>query len=206
MKKIVIEVGTNNGQDVVHLVKSYPDSVYYGFEPNTNLYIKLALSANENINFLPFAISDYNGFANFHIMKDHYETCSSLNEFEEHIDENYIEVISSFKMNEKYRVPVIRLDSFLDSYVGSPCSIEYVWIDAQGEDVKALMSLGKYLQFVKAGRMEVVCENKFLYKNTKSNSYENAISFLEANDFRYQIIEKQAKGAEANLEFYRWKK
>jgi FkbM family methyltransferase len=203
MKKIIIEVGTNYGQDINHLIKSYPDSIYYGFEPNINLYNKLISSANEKINFLPFAVSDYNGFANFYIMKDHYETCSSLNEFEENIDENYFEIISSFQMNDKHRVPVIRLDSFLDCYVDSPCSIEYIWIDAQGEDVKALMSLGKYLQFVKAGRIEVVCENKFLYKNTKSNSYENALSFFESNNFKYRIIEKQAKGAEANLEFYK---
>lgn len=201
MKKIILEIGSNDGREIEKLLNQCESCVYYGFEPTIELYtILLQKYKNKNnVNFFPIAISNYNGFSQFNVAGQSDWGCSSLFEFQDDIHQIW-PGRPDFKTTHTYKVPVMKMSTFLNSYIDDDYCIEYAWIDAQGSDIDVLFSFEDKITKIKKGRIEV-SQNTELYKKTK-NTISNAIEFLEKNNFRYNIFDDPHGGREADIEFF----
>jgi FkbM family methyltransferase len=190
MQKIKIEVGANFGHDTEYLAND--GSIVYAFEPTHELLNHLwdRFKDNTNIKVLPFAVDIENGFANFKIAGHHDWGCSSLYNFSGDWERE------DFYVTHSYDVPKITLFDFCNMY--NINKIDYLWIDAQGNDFNCLLSLKDKINIVKAGQCEVGMD-KMLYNDNK-----NHISFvkpwLEENGFIVDV-EPDGTGAECNLKF-----
>lgn len=206
---IIIEVGVNTGSDTMKLLEGYPNSSYYGFEPTFQLYNLLLDNLKTNphgfrMEYWPLAVSDINSLATFNVAGQGDWGCSSLNQFNPKIADLW-QNRSDFKFTHTQPVVTIRLDTFFDNFMGMPGydnieSIDYLWIDAQGHDLKVLESTGKYIDKVLAGRLEVAYTVE-LYAGTL-NTKENAEKFLTDNGFKYNIVPDDVC-KECNIDFWR---
>jgi hypothetical protein len=95
-------------------------------------------------------------------------------------------------------VQTIRLDTFiLENGIEK---IDYLWVDAQGNDFKVLKSLGDKIDIVLKGK----CEGAYtvdLYK-TDENRVEDIVSWLQSNKFSCNVIPDNV-GKEADIHFSR---
>lgn len=201
---IIVEVGVNTASDTPGLLKKFPDAKYYGFEPTPELYIELQSGYKnspwyDRMSFIPMAVSDKTGSAKFNIAGQGDWGCSSLNEFSDNIHQQWLNR-TDFKFTNSYIVPTIRLDDFLITWRLEKEAIEYLWIDAQGHDMKVLKSLDGFIKNVKAGRLEVAYTVE-LYKNT-DNTLENAEKYLQKYGYQYKVTPDDV-GKECNIEFWR---
>lgn len=201
MKKIILEVGVNTGTDTQRLLDTYSDCDYYGFEPTGELYTELVkkFADNPRVHFLPLAVSNYNGFATFHVNGVFGWGCSSLYNFSENINQIW-PGRSDFVMTHSYRVPVIMMKSFLTTYITEPFEIEYAWIDAQGSDLLVLEGFGDLISTLKAGRIEVAVTTE-LYEGTV-NTLANALRFFQNNNYQTNTV-PAGDGQEADIDFVR---
>jgi FkbM family methyltransferase len=182
--KIILEVGCHDGHHTKKISRTFGNLPYYGFEPVPYLFTKLTemFKENKNIKLTHAAIDIEDGIKDFHISNPvlYPYGCSSLHEFSDDIHEKW-KNRPDFKHIETIKIKTIRLETFLDE-IGFNGEIVYLHCDAQGNDVKVLKSLGKYLKNVKAGVIEVGSKVQ-LYKNTDDNNFEYAKNFLLSNGF-----------------------
>lgn len=192
MQKIKIEVGANFGNDTEHLASD--GSIVYAFEPTRELLNHLwgKFRDNNNVKVLPFAVDIENGFANFKIAGHHDWGCSSLYDFSGNWQRE------DFYVTDSYDVPKITLYDFCNMY--NINEIDYLWIDAQGNDFNCLLSLRDKINIVKAGQCEVGMD-KILYNNDQ-NHITVVKPWLENNGFTVEV-EPDITGAECNLKFTR---
>ena len=190
--KIILEVGVSDGFDTDKLNNLYKLPIY-GFEPVPYLHEKLKekFKHNENVHIYEAAIDLEDGVRDFYISNPqgtfgdgtnrtvHPYGCSSLYSFSDNIHEKW-PGRPDFNTIETIQVKTINLESFFDShnFVGE---IVYMHCDAQGNDVNVLKSLGKYLDDVKEGKIEVAAVTQ-LYKGT-NNTIDEAITILKEHDF-----------------------
>lgn len=201
-----IEVGANQGTDTDYFIEHY-DKVF-AFEPIQELCNQLweKYRFNSKIMIFPFAIDTVNAFKNFNVSTGYDWGTSSLFEFDyDNIrggkwyepDPNFYR--GDMETHHSYLVPTITLYDFITMYnIGK---IDYLHIDAQGNDINVLKSLGSKLNLVQAGVLEVGC-GLDIYKNT-DNRVETAVTFLNLNGFRIIDSSVQTEGHEINLHFER---
>lgn len=202
-KNLIIEVGVNTGTDTNVLLEKYPDCNYIGFEPTLELYTHLIRKYQDNprVRLYPIAISNKWGNSMFNIAGQGDWGCSSLHNFTPDIEEKW-PGRSDFKFTDSYPVPVMPLSYFINAEVQiRPFEfIEYLWIDAQGEDLNVLRSMEVFIGCVLAGRLET-SYTVDLYEGT-DNKMQDAIDFLTENGFDFTIT-PDATGKECNIEFFR---
>lgn len=199
MKKIVIEVGMNDGRDThVHLTQD--DMVVYGFEPTYELVRVLhqRFKDDPRIKIIPLAVDIENRFATFNIAAWQDWGCSSLNNFTDNVSERWNGF--NFHFTDKQTAMTIRLDDFCRMY--GIDHIDYLWIDAQGSDFNVLKSLGDYINVVKEGKVEV-SYNVPLYKEV-DNTYDSVSKWLTEKGFVFDVeYDNDVFRTEANLYFRR---
>lgn len=214
MKKIIFDVGANNGDSTASYLKD--ESVeLYAFEPNPFLFKDIQEIHGANPRYHPFqyAIGDTEGMKNFNLagpvdpmnILAHRKGmsnwgCSSLLDFSESVQDEW-EGRADFQTVGTFPVQVRRLDSFVQEHGIE--AIDYLHIDAQGMDLRVLQSLGDKLSIVRAGVLEApINEKKKIY--TESHTAADAILFLLNNQFRITDIEKNdPEGNEVNIYFAR---
>lgn len=195
--RTVIEVGANTGTDTENFLNS-GDKVF-AFEPTPELILQLQQKFGSNPNFflIPMAVDTKNGWAKFNVAGQGDWGCSSLYEFSDNIHEKW-PGRPDFKTTHSYTVMTIRLDTFIQA--NEIKTIDFLWIDAQGNDFNVLKSIGEYIHLVKEGK----CEGSYtvdLYSNTNNNVF--AISeWLKQNGFKTTIVPDDVS-KEANITFYR---
>jgi FkbM family methyltransferase len=203
MKKLIIEVGANDGREVERLLAQFPDAHYYGFEPTLELYNNLIKMFGhiDRVNFYPIAISNYNGFATFNVAGQGDWGCSSLFNFPDNIHDIWPNR-PDFTTSHRYKVPVMKMSLFLDNYINEDFEIEYAWIDAQGSDLNVLASFEHHLNKIKVGRVEV--SNRVeLYTGT-NNTINNAMDLLDNNGYIYNVHYIYGQmGPEVDVEFFK---
>lgn len=200
MRKAVIEVGVNLGQDTENLILENPDCSYYGFEPTYILLPTLLEKFKNypNATFVPLAVDLENRQAQFNIANWHNLGCSSLHEFSDNIRAEWPDNPAFF--NDRQSVLTMRLDTFCDIYKID--SVEKIWIDAQGNDLNVLKSLGKYIDTVRSGQVEVAY-NVNLYKGA-DNTFSSAVKWLTERGFDYELkFDATPQKAEVDIIFFR---
>lgn len=201
---VIIEVGGNQGQDTEKFLEK--DRLVYCFEPIPYLANLLSEKYGKlpNFHLMSFAIDLENGFKKFNIDNRADWGCSSLHDVA--VDnpngicyEDYI-----------HNVMCMRLDTFMDLYEIE--EIDYLHIDAQGNDYRVLQSLGDKIESVKEGVVEVSQKSK--YYSVDDNTVEIVKPWLESHGFSVKVEDDGVgkefatiTGNEANLFFKRmeWK-
>lgn len=198
MEKIKFDVGANFGKDTIEMAKD--GSIVYAFEPTQELVATSLWNISRqipNIRIIPFAVDIENSFKTFNIAGQAGWGCSSLYEFSDDINEKWPNR-EDFKKTNSYLVPTITLCDFCNLY--DIKSIDFLHIDAQGNDLNVLLSLKDKISIVKHGVIEAA-NNVELYKNT-NNKAEVIREFLLNNGFH--IINETSNdplAAEINIEF-----
>jgi FkbM family methyltransferase len=202
MKKIVFDVGANNGNTSNNFLDD--STIVIAFEPVPYLVNLLTerFKGNRNFILIPAAVSDYDGTGTFHLLDSPNDFgCSSLLELNDNLDKTWPG--RQFIKSEEITVDVIRLDTFIKrKMIGH---IDYFHCDAQGNDLKVLQGLGEFIHIVKEGVIETSSSKTVsLYKN--QHTIEDVESFLEENEFN--ITRKELNddyGNELNVYFKRRK-
>ena len=198
--KVKIEVGANTGRDTKILASD--GSIVYAFEPTWELisdYLWPMSYENPNIRIIPFAVDSECSFKTFNIAGQSDWGCSSLFEFSDDLSTKW-PGRDDFKKTHSYIVPTITLYDFCKLY--NIEQIDYIHIDAQGNDFNVLKSLGDKISIVVEGNVEA-SNNVDLYKGIDNKS-EDVRQYLIDNGF--EIIEESANdylSAEINIHFKR---
>lgn len=199
--KYLFDVGAHWGQDSLHIAKDHSDITVYAFEPTPELaHILRENSKNFSDRYKVFecAISDYNGESDFHLVKG--DTGSaSLNSFSDGLDKSW-PGRTDFVVRGTIKVPVYRLDTWLEQFAPDITEIHHLHIDAQGSDLAVLKGLGDKLKIVESGVVEVPQAPELrLYKG--QHTKQEALDFLEQNGFKIKEITSQVN--EDNIFFER---
>lgn len=200
MNIIKFDIGANMGVDTKGMASD--GSTVYAFEPTHELlskYLWPLSFGNPNIIVIPFAVDLENSFKKFNIAAHRDWGCSSLYDFADDIHERWPNR-PDFNVTHSYKVPTITLKDFIELY--NIPHIDYLHIDAQGNDLNVLMSLHDKVSIVKSGVVEA-SDKVDLYKGT-SNSSDEIRNFLLSNGFKITHEEtNDVVGAEINIHFER---
>jgi FkbM family methyltransferase len=170
------------------------------FEPNPHRAAELEAKTTgaPSVRVIRKAVSNYDGSAVFNIAS--YDDCSSLQSFDSEANAKWVHPwhpYKHFEMVDKVDVEVIRLDTFMQQERIDV--IDRLEIDAQGEDLRVVESLGKRIEDVKKVQIEVNIHDAPLYQN--SFTREDAVAFFAGHGFERHISWKQSMGREENIVF-----
>jgi FkbM family methyltransferase len=180
---IIIEVGANQGQDTEKFLENI-NNVVYSFEPIPELAFKLWEKHGQNKNFhlITAAVDIENGWKKFNISKGGDWGCSSLHDFAP--DLNTVWQRPDFKYDSFLaNAMCIRLDTFMDLF--NIKEIDYIHIDAQGNDFNVLKSLGEKINVVRSGVVEV--SNKVELYDVKDNHVSIVKPWLEERGYTTRV-------------------
>lgn len=156
----------------------------WAFEPTPYLINHLKNSSKEfqeKYHIIPYALSNINEIADFHIAGHHDWGCSSLNIFSEGLETTWPNR-KDFYFTETISVQVCRFDSWYENTNQTFQQIDFFHCDTQGNDLKVLEGMGKYIDLIIDGVIEVPASNKVkLYKN--QHNKEESVEFLKNNGF-----------------------
>jgi FkbM family methyltransferase len=195
-----VQVGAFTGDDeLIAACRRFGNHLYM-FEPNPKRAAELERKSAgaPTIHVIPKAVSNRNGSATFHIAS--YDDCSSLQSFDPAANTAWVHQwhpYKHFEMVDDIEVEVIRLDTFFaENGIGEVDRLE---IDAQGEDLRVVESLGARIADVKKIQIEVNIHDSPLY--TDSFTREQAVAFFSAHGFERHISWKQSINREENIVF-----
>jgi FkbM family methyltransferase len=204
--KTLIEVGAFDGHDSLQFHSQGWE--VFTFEPKKDLYNALVDKTRglQNYHVSPKAVCGTDGTTMFNICK--VGGASSILPFR--TDDELIKHWTAQRTDihysgVSYEVETTRLDTFIDANSLQNTVIDYIHIDAQGVDLDALKSLGKYIKNVRAGILETVIEEeKSIYVGQNQNTLSNVKTFLDSNGFRLDGIESNDNtSCEFNVKFRR---
>jgi FkbM family methyltransferase len=198
MSKVVIEIGANDGSSTIGLVEKYKLPTY-AVEPVPRNLIELwnKFKDNKQVTIIPTAIDIEFGLRKFNIAGQGDWGCCSLYEFIPNIRSIWVNR-DDFVMTDSIEVICITGKQLVEMIKAT--SIEYLWIDAQGNDFRVLQSFGDKLALVKSGRCEASWSLS-LYKGSE-NHYTEVTKFLVAMGFQTRVNPDSA-GKECDIHFER---
>jgi FkbM family methyltransferase len=168
--KVYLDIGSRDLMQTIEVAQYRPNTRFIAFEPVPWQYQICYQRSLEwdNIEVYNFAISDEEGYFDFYEM-DQNTGASSLLE--------PIDVPFSNNQWKKIKVNCKRLDNILN-FLGVE-SVDSIWMDTQGTELKVLKSLGKYLDDVLFIHAEASPEPYY-----KDHILKNEIEeFLNSNGF-----------------------
>ena len=197
--QVIVQVGAHSGNDALIAACREHGHKFYMFEPNPRRVAELEQKAagSGTVFVIPRAISVTEGRATFHIAN--HDDCSSLQSFAEDVNQTWVHEwhpYKSFEMVDEVEVEVIRLDSFMKSR--EIAAIDLLLIDAQGEDLRVVESLGERARDVKKIQMEINIHAP-LYQD--SFGMTDALTRMSALGFDLHASWKQSLNREVNAIF-----
>ncbi|HWB85713.1 MAG TPA: FkbM family methyltransferase [Bryobacteraceae bacterium] len=198
--QIIFQVGAYLGDDtLIEASRKYGHHLYM-FEPNPKRVADLMQKAAgaPTIRVIPAAVSNYDGRATFHIAC--HDDCSSLQNFASDANQTWVHEwhpYKRFEMVDELDVEVVRLDTFLNRE--GIDHIDLLEIDAQGEDLRVVASLGERIHEVKRIQIEVNIHAAPLYDN--SFGMNDAVRYFGGRGFEKYVSWKQCLNREENVIF-----
>lgn len=183
MSKIVFEIGANKGIDTARFLDD--GSMVYAFEPTPELILELKNKFRIHPGYMPvpLAVDLENRWTTFNIAGSSDWGCSSIHNFNPNIHQEWVER-SDFNVTDQCTVMTIRLDDFMKLY--NIPHIDYLWIDAQGNDFRVLQSLGDRINDVYEGRCEVAMDVN-LYSNV-DNTHASVYNWMIDRGFTVETV------------------
>ena len=195
-----IQVGAFTGDDkLIEACRRHGHHLYM-FEPNPRRAAELERKSAgvPTIQVVAKAVSNYDGTAPFHIAS--HDDCSSLQSFDAEANTAWVHQwhpYRHFEMVEDIEVEVIRLDTFMQK--NCIATVDRLEIDAQGEDLRVVESLGARITDVKKIQIEVNIHASPLYSD--SFTMAEAVAFFDSHGFERHISWKQSMNREENIVF-----
>ncbi len=195
-RRIWIDVGAHRGETTFESARRDPNLLVYAFEPD------VAVAAHRygllpNFVVLPLAVSDRDGFREFHVSSN--DATSSLLAFDPERLKQW-RGGGRIKTVRRVQVPTIRLDTFLD--VMGIARVDYLKIDAQGHDLEVLLSLGDRIRDVAELKVEACAIARPLYHDAH-NQTATVTEFLQRHGFVLAESLPESLAQERNLLFRR---
>jgi FkbM family methyltransferase len=194
--KVFFDVGANDGEDSIAYARANPDALVYAFEPSPYLIevIKNNSSDLKNYTIIQAAVSDYDGSSTFNICRD-LQGLGSLLEWGK--DVKNLWPYFNLEFHEKIDVNVIKLETFIEE--NNITNITYFHCDTQGNDLKVLQGLGKYIEIIQEGQVEATTLDSSLYEG--QNAADQTVQFLISKNFEILGYENQIHFSECNIKF-----
>ena len=199
-QRTFVQVGAFTGDDkLIDACRRFGHHLYM-FEPNPKRAAELERKSAgaPTIHVIAKAVSPRNGSATFHIAC--YDDCSSLQDFDATANTAWVHQwhpYKHFEMVNDIEVEVIRLDTFFAQ--NGIAQVDRLEIDAQGEDLRVVESLGARIADVKKIQIEVNIHASPLYSDSFTRG--QAIAFFELQGFDRHISWKQSMNREENIVF-----
>jgi len=198
--RIIVEIGANNGDDTAKLLKDA--DVMYACEPDPALVNTLVsrFAAERKLKIWACAIDLTEGEKELHVM-EHERGINSLYPLHPNLLETPLQKHWQYQrgMTHKVTIQTKRLDTLIKE--NNIPHIDYMWIDAQGNDLIALKSMGEYINILRAGRLE--CTYKVPIYEGVDNSYESVVQFLSSHGFNHAIDYVHQDESEVDVRFWR---
>ena len=196
----IVEVGAWQGDDALIDVCRRRGHRLYLFEPNPKWVAVLRdnTAGAPNIRVIPAAVSDTDGQATLYLAN--HDDCSSLQQFATDANRNWAHPwhgYATFEMVGEVAADVVRLDTFMNRE--GIARIDFLEIDAQGEDLRVVQSLGERIADVRKIQIEVNLHDSPLY--ARSFTLDDALAFFEGHGFDRHVWWTQSVGREANIVF-----
>jgi FkbM family methyltransferase len=201
---IVFDVGASNGKQFLQRCREDRNTVVYAFEPEPRSFESVLANTRGLASFhaYPFAVSVVEGERPFNVASvigNH-----SFHEFVDGVNATWkdpyvreLPWVPDFSTQAQIRVRTVRLDTFIAEH--RIPHISYLHVDAQGEDLNVLRSLGDQVSIVRAGVIEVCL--KPLYRNQFTK--KDALELLAQLGMTVTHIEPLHFGLVENLYFKR---
>ena len=183
MSKVVLEIGANIGDSTLALYELYKLPVF-ACEPVPYLLntLRERFKRIPEITILGTAVDEKFAIRQFNIAGQHDWGCGSLHQFNPKIEELW-EGRDDFKMTDSVNVLCITGEQLVE--ISKATSVEYLWIDAQGNDFSVLKSFEESLSIVKAGKCEA-SHNVKLYHGC-NNDWNEIKEFLHERGFETNV-------------------
>ena len=199
---VIVEIGANTGSDTERFVNESENQVY-AFEPDPILFEKLTTKflTKTNLKLFDFAVDIENGKKNFY--SSNLETgIASLhklnNELKNNIDlQKYPCFAEGF--HNTFEVNTIRMDTWIEE--NKIEFIDFLWMDAQGNDFNILKSFGDKIKILKSGRCE--CVNQIAIYENIDNYFGDVAAFLIKQGFSVKADYWHQHDTEVDLYFWR---
>ncbi len=147
---VMVEAGSHFGEDTLWLGRYWPRGMVHAFEPSPELFRLTAKHTGwiRNVRRYPFALSDRVETVELHVSSGASTSSSSILEPKEHLVEH-----PTVKFERRITIPTITLEIWAQQY-GVP-RIDFLWLDVQGAELKALRGLGKLIETARVMHLEV---------------------------------------------------
>ena len=145
---IILEAGAHRGEDTKKMSICWPKSKIYAFEPGPVAYRELQEKTNNllNVNCYPYALSDKAGKSDFYICTNG-TSASSL------LPPKPILAPYLFFLEPPIQVDCITIDEWATK--NNVSHIDFMWLDMEGAELKALQASPIILSTLKVIYMEV---------------------------------------------------
>lgn len=198
--RTIVEVGAHAGDDALIDVCRRRGHRLFLFEPIPARVEELRrkTAGAPTIEVVPAAVSNYDGRATFKIA--FHDDCSSLQDFDPNAGETWVHEwhpYKRFEMINEVEVAVVRLDTFMRER--GLARIDLLEIDAQGEDLRVVESLGERVRDVRKIQLEINIHSAPLYAN--AFGMPEATRFFEQHGFEPHVSWTQSLNREANVIF-----
>jgi FkbM family methyltransferase len=176
---ILIEAGSHMGYDTLGLSKIWPLGFIYGFEPIPALYEALSerIKLQKNVKIYNLALGEADTTVEMYVSDGQSSASSSVLKPTKHID-----LFPGVSFTDKISVKMIKIQTWAQAE--GVKSIDLMWLDMQGYEVKALRGMADLLNGVKVIYTEL-CRDE-LYQGLVTR--EAYIHFLETKGF--ELISK----------------
>jgi len=176
---LIIEAGAFNGKDTLLLSKQWPNGVIHSFEPVPEIFTLLEKNTQNcpNVHLYPTALSDRNGFQEFYVSehpKKPGQPCQA-GTVKKPLERLAWSPISYPKT---IMVPTITLDTWAQQ--NNVDSIDFAWLDLQGNELTLLQASNHMIQRISALFMEV----NFINAYEGQTSYAQTVIWLESHGFK----------------------
>lgn len=196
----ILQVGAYEGDDsLIDACARFGHNLYM-FEPIPERAEALERKAGTapTLHVIQVAVSNYNGRATFNIAN--HDDCSSLQAFDPEANTNWVHEwhpYRSFEVVRQVEVKVMRLDAFLGRH--NIQTVDLLEVDAQGEDLRVVESLGERAADVKRIQIEVNVHTAPLYDN--GFTMAEALALFAERNFEKHLSWKQSLNREENVVF-----
>jgi FkbM family methyltransferase len=173
---VIIDAGAHTGQDSIEMARLWPNATVHSFEPVPAVFAKLQKKARRyrNIRCHPLALADHEGETEMFISEGQ-DASSSLLQPKDVLSEH-----PEIAFNKSLRVRVTTIDRWAAE--NGVERIDFMWLDLQGCELKALQGAERLLACVSAVYTEINL------KETYSGAvlYPELRTWLQGHGFRVE--------------------
>ena len=186
---VILEAGSSTGEDTIRFKETWPQSVIYCFEPEKSLFNKLRdkISGMSNINICNCALSNVCGAYKFNIARS--VEISSL------FDDNFMSIDFPKDVLDSVNTKREDMHGYDDVFSVVMCTtinqyfefnqlIDFIWLDAEGAELKILQGASNVLSRVKI----ISSELNFQQFRKGSVLFDDLYKFMNNNNFKLRYI------------------